>query len=70
MFVRLVNFKEQNIRTEVEILISYLNKNKIYTMQPIPLEGWCKVTRVSYPPLVCFDGKEFWVAPKRLTIFC
>lgn len=69
MLVRLVNFKEQNIRMEVEILISYLNKNKIYTMKPITLGG-CEVTKISYPPLICFDGKEFWVAPERLTIFC
>lgn len=66
MLLRVVTWKQQRIRSEIEMILSYLEDGK-YNTHHISSE---RIDMVEYPPSVIFGGRRYWVAKQRGTIFC
>lgn len=77
MLLRVVTWKQQHIRADIEMILSYLNDGT-YNVHHISSE-WIdkaydpenrKIYEDEYPPSVIFVGMRYWVAKERGTIFC
>lgn len=66
MLLRVVTWKQQRIRSEIEMILSYLEDGK-YNTHHISSE-W--IDMAEYPPSVIFGGRRYWVAKQRGAIFC
>lgn len=77
MLLRVVTWAQQRIRSEIEMILSYLEDGK-YNTHHISSE-WIdkaydpidkRIYENEYPPSVIFGGRRYWVAKQRGTIFC
>lgn len=65
MLIRLIKFKQQNLRTETEIVLyGNLTGNAFMRMDEVD----CNRLTL-YLPQYLFDGKHFYVAKERALVF-